>query len=117
MPSETVDTAYAYSLYSKSKNVIHPNMDNIEKAVCNGDLNRLKRQIGNTFERLLFSVKPAIEKARHDILKTGAIVSAMTGSGAAVFGIYASKEAAVTAHAALADYYESHLVKTVGGKA
>ncbi len=115
MPDETVETVYAYALYSKTKSPIHPDMQTIEKSIVEKDLNKLKNCMGNTFESLIFTVKPAIEKVKHDILETGAITASMTGSGAAIFGIYASKDTAQLAYLSLNKKYKTYLMETIGG--
>jgi len=115
MPSEAVSTADAYSRFSKSANVLHTDMDSIEDALNEKNIIKLGRCMANTFESLVFPFKPAIEKARRDILKTGAAAASMTGSGAAVYGIYKSTEAAQSAFSALGKHYDTYIAKTIGG--
>ena len=114
MPGETVNTAFAYSLYSNAKNAAHPNMDAVASAVTMGDLAQLSFFAGNTFESLVFPEKPAIEKAKHDILDTGASVCQMTGSGAAVYGLYDTRSHAESAEKTLAETYRTYLTETTG---
>ena len=114
MPGETVNTAYAYSLFSNAKNAVHPNMDAVASAVNIGDLAQLSSFAGNTFESLVFPEKPAIEKAKHDILDTGALVCQMTGSGAAVYGLYDTRSHAESAEKTLAETYCTYLTETTG---
>ena len=115
MPNDTVETAFAYTQYTKTECPVHPDMLTIEKAILKKDLNELAGCIGNTFESLIFPLKPVIEKAKHDILETDAIMASMTGSGAAVFGVYASKKTAQLAYIKLNKKYKSYLTKTIGG--
>lgn len=115
MPDESVETAYAYSLYSKIECPVHPDMSAIEKTILRKNLNELKNCIGNTFESLIFAVKPAIEKAKRDILETGAVTAGMTGSGAAIFGIYDSINTAQLAYLNLNKKYKTYLTETIGG--
>ncbi len=115
MPDETVETAYAYSLCTKAESLVHPDMQTIEKAIVEKDLNKLGTCIGNTFESPIFTVKPAIEKAKHDILETGAVIATMTGSGAAIFGIYDSTDTAQLAYLSLNKKYKTYLTETIGG--
>lgn len=115
MPDETVSTAYAYSMFSSNAAVTHPDMDIIENAVNEKNTAKLRKFLGNTFEGLVFPSKPTIKKARHDILKTGAIAASMTGSGAAVYGIYKSTEDAQSAFSVLGHHYDAYIAKTIGG--
>ncbi len=115
MPDEVVNTAHAYSLYSKTGKSFHPNIDDIAGAISKRDLAKLGKAIGNTFEGLVFPKKQKIEKAKHDILDTGAPVALMTGSGAAVYGIYSSFEEANSAYFKLRKQYHSYLTETIRG--
>jgi len=115
MPAETVETAYAYSMHSKTEEPVHPNMQLIETVVLKKNLHKLGNCIGNTFEPLVFPGKPTIEKAKHDIIDTGAVIVSMTGSGAAVFGVYDSHDTAQTAYLKLNKKYKTYLTKTIGG--
>ena len=115
MPDETVETAYAYSLYTRAESPVHPDMQTIEKTILEKNLKELENCMRNTFESLIFTVKPAIEKAKHDILETGALSASLTGSGAAVFGIYNSKDSAQLAYLSLSEKYKTYLTKTIGG--
>lgn len=115
MPGETVSTAYAYSQFAKSADALHPDMDIIEDAINSKNVAKLGEFLGNTFEGLVFSFKPAIKKARHDILKTGAVAASMTGSGSAVYGVYDSAKAAKSAFSELSHHYTVYIAKTIGG--
>ena len=115
MPGETVSTANAYSMFSDTATAVHPDMNIIEDAVVGKNLFKLGESLGNTFESLVFPTKPAIEKAKHDILETEAAAASMTGSGAAVFGIYDSYEKAESAFSTLRHKYAVYLIKTIGG--
>lgn len=115
MPGETVNTAHAYSLYRRAKAVIHPEMDKISQALEEEDLALLGIYAGNTFESLVFPGKPAIKTAKHAILETGAHVALMTGSGAAVYGLYRSFEKANSAYIELSKKYRAYLAETIRG--
>lgn len=57
MPNESVDTAFAYSLFSESEAVHHPDMDKIIGLLQKRDLDLLGPSLENTFEFLLFPKK------------------------------------------------------------
>ena len=115
MPDETVNTAHAYSLYGKTKKPFHPDIDDIAVALEKRDLALLGKSIGNTFECLVFPEKQGIKKAKHDIIDTGAPATLMTGSGAAVYGLYDTFEEADSASIALRENYRSCLAETIRG--
>jgi 4-diphosphocytidyl-2-C-methyl-D-erythritol kinase len=58
--------------------------------------------VHNDLEDSVVKRKPAVAKLRDRLLAEGALAAAMTGSGAAVFGIFADEDSASRARAALA---------------
>ncbi|MBN1623458.1 MAG: 4-(cytidine 5'-diphospho)-2-C-methyl-D-erythritol kinase [Clostridia bacterium] len=115
MPGEGISTAEAYSLYVNCRNPLHPDIDSISKHMDSLKLMLLSGSIGNTFESLIFPVKPIIEKTKHDILETNPLACSLTGSGSAVYGIYDSEKAAQKAYEQLSEKYNAYITKTMGG--
>lgn len=115
MPDENVSTALAYSLFSKQDNPFHPDMDRLTNLIQHKKAGLLSKVLGNTFESMVFSHKPSVEKALHDILETNPAACSMTGSGAAVYGLYDSIEDSGKAYDCLKDKYEIYMTKTLGG--
>jgi len=58
--------------------------------------------VHNDLEASVTAREPAVAELRDRLSAAGALVAAMTGSGAAVFGLFANAEAASRARAALA---------------
>ena len=58
--------------------------------------------VHNDLEASVAARKPAVAELRDRLVAAGALAAAMTGSGAAVFGLFAHEEAASKARAALA---------------
>jgi 4-diphosphocytidyl-2-C-methyl-D-erythritol kinase len=115
MPGEGVSTAEAYSFYARCRNPLHPDIDTIAKHLESGNPIFLSGLIGNTFEPLIFPIKPIIEKTKHDILETNPLACSMTGSGSAVYGLYGSEKAAHKAYKLLSENYNAYITKTIGG--
>ena len=115
MPGERVSTAWAYSLFSESTDILHPDMDKLTHLLDHGKAGLLDGIMGNTFEGLVMPFKPGIGKAMHDILETNPSACSMTGSGAALYGLYDSAKDAAGAYDYLKDRYETYITKTVGG--
>ncbi|MBP0962016.1 MAG: 4-(cytidine 5'-diphospho)-2-C-methyl-D-erythritol kinase [Oscillospiraceae bacterium] len=101
--TEGVSTPAAYREIDSLENVPHQNTEAILKACRDDDINTLMANALNTFE--LTKLPDDIAKIR-DIMKkhntTGAL---MTGSGAAVFGIFTDKAKAEAAEKELASLY------------
>jgi len=114
MPDESVETGYAYEMFSKTSSPYHPDMELIEKALKNNNLSEIGLHLGNTFESLVFPNKPLIEKAMHDILSMGSTACSMTGSGSAVYGFFQSEEDASKAFSKLKNSYYAYKAKTKG---
>jgi 4-diphosphocytidyl-2-C-methyl-D-erythritol kinase len=57
--------------------------------------------IVNDLEALVFERYPAIREIRHRLKEMGASVSSMSGSGSAVFGVFADSEKAKKAARAM----------------
>lgn len=55
----------------------------------------------NDFERVIFSLKPEVERAKTALVMSGARAALMTGSGSSIFGIFENQEAQERAAAAL----------------
>ena len=115
MPDACVSTAEAYSLFSKCGNPFHPDIDSLAARLNDRNPVSIRNLVGNTFENLIFPLKPLIEKTKHDILETAPLVCSMTGSGSAVFGFYGSGEAACRAYEFLSAKYKTFITKTTGG--
>ena len=115
MPDATVSTAHAYSLYAKTDYPVHPDMDAVCRHIEKHELTALGKATANTFEGLVFPGNPKIRDAARDILETGAEVTLMTGSGAAVFGIYQDAAKAQRAYGEIKENHTAFLTETIGG--
>jgi 4-diphosphocytidyl-2-C-methyl-D-erythritol kinase len=47
-----------------------------------------KRELHNDFENTVFDLYPEIKEIRYQMYRQGAIYSAMSGSGSAVYGLF-----------------------------
>lgn len=84
MPPVQVATAEAYAL-------VHPNdlgRSDVRAVVCSNDLDRWRRELVNDFEAPVLARHPEIREARQRLLDAGAGYAALSGSGAAVFGVF-----------------------------
>ena len=74
---------------------LKPNaVENAEKAIRNGDRAALSRLLENALQGAASQTAPEINEYADRLKKAGALGSCMTGSGAAVFGIFDSAETA-----------------------
>jgi 4-diphosphocytidyl-2-C-methyl-D-erythritol kinase len=114
MPDETVETAWAYSLFNENDFDLNPDMDAVVGVIGTGDPEKLAQSIKNAFERKVAPFKPSIKKAAHDILSTKAFAASMTGSGAGVFGLYGTYYQARSAGKKLEKKYDVFVCRMTG---
>ncbi len=95
MPPVQVSTPQAYAL-------VDPNEEgrpDLRALVCSNDLDRWRRELVNDFEAPILARYPEIRAVRQRLLDAGAGYAALSGSGAAVFGVFERAVDAVSAAA------------------
>lgn len=114
MPSVGVSTPEAFARYDTMGSPVHPDCEAQEQAVRAGDLAGVCKTAGNALEHCSGAVEtPAICQILRD---HGALTAQMTGSGAAVFGIFDAEEKARAAQTALrAGYKQVYLCRPTHG--
>jgi 4-diphosphocytidyl-2-C-methyl-D-erythritol kinase len=84
MPPAQVATAEAYGLVTPRD---HPRPD-LRAVVASNDPERWRKELVNDFEAPVLARYPSIASAKARLASAGAAYAAMTGSGAAVFGVF-----------------------------
>ena len=114
MPSVGVSTPEAFARYDTMGSPVHPNCEAQEQAIRDCNLAGVCAAGGNALEHCSGAVEtPAICKT---LREHGAVMAQMTGSGAAVFGIFDDENAARSAVAALKNGYKQvYLCKPTHG--
>lgn len=103
MPSVGISTPEAFQKYDQLGSPIHPDCAAQEGAVRAGDLAGICSACGNALE--FCSGAKETPHIRECMMKNGAAASMMTGSGAAVFGIFTTEQAAQQARRELRKEY------------
>ena len=104
MPSVGISTPEAFQRYDRMGSPLHPDCDRQEAAIRAGDLPGLCAAAGNALEHCSGATEtPAI---RALLGEHGALTSLMTGSGAAVFGVFDAEDKAQAAAEALRTRYK-----------
>ena len=81
-PAESVSTAEAYA-------GIAPRRTDCPLLDClNAPVDRWRETVCNDFEPVVFRAHPRLERLRNEMYRRGAVYASMTGSGAAVYGIF-----------------------------
>ena len=103
MPAGGISTPQAYARYDRIGTDVRPDSAAAAAAIARGDLAGLCAQMKNALE---YSSASAATKPICETLRAhGALAALMTGSGAAVFGVFADEAPAQTAKAALLRVY------------
>lgn len=98
--TQGVSTAEAYRKIDALENPVHPPVQQLRKAIAQKKpLAEIAPLCGNLFESVVSL--PEITQIRRTMLEHGALCSVMTGSGAAVFGIFDARESALLVYEAL----------------
>ncbi len=90
---ESISTPAAYAAIDRLTHPAHPDTAGMLEAVKNQDIAKLAKACGNLFEEVAADCRD-VQRAREALLGQGALCAVMTGSGSAVFGIFASSHAA-----------------------
>ena len=103
MPAGGISTPQAYARYDRIGTDVRPDSAAASAAIARGDLAGLCAQMKNALE---YSSASAATKPICETLRAhGALAALMTGSGAAVFGVFADEAPAQAAKAALLRVY------------
>ena len=100
-PCRPQSTIEVFTLYDGLTAVSHPDTEAALEALRKADLAALETSAGNVLQQALEPRSPQIPEAVAALYAFGAEFAAMTGSGSAVFGAFASADAASEAYGAL----------------
>ncbi|MCR5634819.1 MAG: 4-(cytidine 5'-diphospho)-2-C-methyl-D-erythritol kinase [Lachnospiraceae bacterium] len=112
-PPINVSTVHVYKTL-KWQEVIHPDMDRVIKGIMAGSMDDIVAGMGNVLESVTCSEYDIINELKKAMLDIGASGSLMSGSGPTVFGLFKSKEEAMSAEKRLKDLYPDVFVKATG---
>ena len=93
-PGIHVPTRFVYDNLVLDENTVHPDIDQMIRAMKARDLQTLCALMGNVLETVTIPAHPEIASIKQCMMENGAIGSLMSGSGPTVFGIYDDADAA-----------------------
>ena len=91
-PPLEISTPWAYREFDKQKNVVHPDIEGMVQAVRVSDVQGVLQRCGNVLEPVTAGAHPEIREIQQQMLRNGADLALMSGSGPTVFGIVKDKE-------------------------
>jgi 4-diphosphocytidyl-2-C-methyl-D-erythritol kinase len=98
-PLESVETASIYRAYNGTKTESARIVEPVVSALHAGSVSDLALAVGNDLAPVTRDLVSEVATLERTLLASGAIGAAMSGSGTAVYGIFAGKEAAGNARA------------------
>ena len=90
VPPVQVSTAWAYGHISPNK----AGRPELRATVESNDLERWRAELVNDFEAVVLEAQPILQQARHLMLDQGAGYASLSGTGAAVYGVFEDPELA-----------------------
>jgi len=91
-PGFPIDTRWAYEELDRiggytSIEEADERLDEIADCLIGGDVKGLGEVVKNDFEKVIFKRYPELKEAKEKLLRAGAGVASLTGTGSCVFGI------------------------------
>lgn len=87
-PKESISTTYVYNNLDLSNRPKNLNIRAVADGIINGDTAAIARNSGNILESVTAKKYPVINEIKQALYDSGAILSMMSGSGTAVFGMF-----------------------------
>lgn len=112
-PDFAVSTPELYQAFDQAETVWHPNTKGMLKSLDQHDLMHVSGHVGNAMEALVARDHPEIETIKQTMKDCGALGTAMTGSGSAVFGIFDAFDMAAMASMQLLETNQTYLSRNV----
>ncbi len=112
-PDFSVSTPVLYARWDEETEHCHPDNRAMVRALDQQNLMHVAGFLSNTMEPLVASEHPEIQEIRDVMTACGALGSAMTGSGSAVFGVFDAFDMAAAASMQLMEKYKTYLSRNV----
>lgn len=94
--------------------MIHPNIDALKTAIFEQDYDKMIANVGNAMEQATMARRPVVGDIKERMMRYGADVAVMSGSGPTVFGLFQNYSRAKRVYNALRGFCkEVHLVRTI----
>ena len=90
-PAAGLSTGKVFSAFDAEENVRHPDTELAMRGLAEGRLDWVRKGIGNVLQPVSEQLCPEIRLALQELVAFGAKTACMTGSGSAVFGVFASR--------------------------
>ena len=89
-PAAGAGTARIYRVYDERPGESKPSVAPVVEALRAGDLGALAKGLGNDLARVTKGLVPEVQRLEEELLRVGALGAVMSGTGTAVYGVFAS---------------------------
>lgn len=93
-PPESVSTKWVYEHLDLSARPKNFSVAKTAEGIKNGDIKQIADFAGNILETVTVPAYPVIGEYKHQMRELGAVLTLMSGSGSAVFGMFSDREKA-----------------------
>lgn len=100
-PAAIVSTAEVFKAFVPNDTVTRPDIDRLIECIAKGDLPGIGAHMANALESVTAKLHPVIGELKALMLSNGALGAVMSGSGPTVVGLFAGRQAVMTAQAAV----------------
>jgi len=97
-PDINVSTKYVYEHLDAEGVAEHPDIDEMVKAIEEGNLQGILERMGNVLETVTVKAHPIIDIIKSRMKELGAVEAMMSGSGPTVFGVFVDETKAWEAY-------------------
>lgn len=112
-PQFSVSTPALFAKFDEAETVWHPDTQGMLKSLDQHDLMHVAGHVGNAMEPVVSAEHPEITEIKQAMMDCGALGTAMTGSGSAVYGIFDAFDMAAMASMQLMDRCQTFLARNV----
>lgn len=112
-PKFSISTQKLFQKMDTITTQVHADSTSMQAALARGDLNEICSFLGNDMEKAAIMERPKIAAIKRKLLSSGALGAQMTGSGSAVYGIFATELAAQAAKSAFERDVWTYLARPV----
>ena len=112
-PDFSVSTPELFARFDEAETIWHPDTKGMLKSLDQHDLLHVAGHVGNAMEALVAAEYPQIGEIKTVMQDCGALGTAMTGSGSAVYGIFDAFDMAAMASMQLMEKYKTYLSRNV----
>nr|Q3AQY2.1 RecName: Full=4-diphosphocytidyl-2-C-methyl-D-erythritol kinase; Short=CMK; AltName: Full=4-(cytidine-5'-diphospho)-2-C-methyl-D-erythritol kinase [Chlorobium chlorochromatii CaD3] len=108
-PNEHIATVWAYKNFYRRFELQRPNLNTLVKNLCTTGNTSALPSFENDFEAAVFDHFPTVRDVKTMLMENGALYASLSGSGSALFGLFANEAEAYAAIESLPATYRTNI--------